>query len=264
LAITSANKRAVIVFATWSYREILSNWVSVAPPRITQDLVVHAYGLLYPILLRRLGHRVVTVSRRRPTRSGLWRDRVMAILSYLELSVEVVVCDADAVVLTDFTDELSAVEGDLLVSQGVGHPKEVFNAWHGFTLCCGFAVYRPTDRTISLMRKVSAHSMGERYDDQTALNTVLLENNLVWDSSRTQYFIEDGKRKIRCFSENLIGTVSEGELLGLRVILLPHASYRRMPNSNESSNPKVFHPLPKVGKGKGVKQSLQENGLWWL
>lgn len=259
---TRSTQRAVIVFATWSYREILSNWISLAPLRIRQDLVVHAYGMLYPTLLRRLGHRVVTVSKRRPTRSEIWRDRVEAILKYLELSFEVVVCDADALVLMDFTDELNSVEGDLLASQGVGHPKTVFKVWEGFTLCCGFAVYRPTDRTISLMRKVSSHSMGKGYDDQTALNTVLLDNGLVWGSYRTQYFLENGNRRIRCFSENLNGTVFEGDLSGLRVVLLTHANFRRMPNSIESTKPNVFHPLPKVGKGKGVKQSLKENELW--
>ena len=218
------------------------------------------------MILRLSGHRVVWVSMRRPTRSRIWHDRVKAILGYLALSVEVVVCDADAVVLKDFTDDVNALEGDLLVSQGVGHPKVVFKAWDGFTLCCGFAVYRPTERTISLMREASAHSMGKSYDDQTALNSVLRKNGLVWDPPPTQYFIEDGKRKIRCFPESLTGKIVEGDLSGLRVVLLPHANYRRMPNSTELTGPKVFHPSPRarVWNGKGNRQSLKDNGLWRL
>lgn len=263
---SNGGSRAVIVFASRSYRHILNNWIAVAPLRVSQQLIIHAYGFFYPVLLRLSGHRVVWVSIWRPTRSRIWRDRVKATLGYLALSVEVVVCDADAVVLEDFTDDLSAVEGDLLISQGVGHPKVAFWAWDGFTLCCGFAVYRPTPRTISLMQKVSAHSMGISYTDQSALNSVLLENGLVWDRPPTQYFLEDSRRKIRCFPDCLIGTIAEGDLSGLRVVLLPHASYRRMPNSVELTGPKVFHPSPQVGKGRGRgnKQSLRDNGLWRL
>lgn len=263
---SNGGSRAVIVFASWSYRRILTNWIVVAPPRVSKQLIIHAYGFIYPVLLRLSGHRVAWVSMRRPTRSRIWRDRVKATLGYLALSVEVVVCDADAVVLEDFTDHINAIAGDLLVSQGVGHPKVTFKAWDGFTLCCGFAVYRPTERTINLMRKVSAHSLGKSYDDQSALNSVLLESGLVWDRPPTQYVLEDSRHKICCFPERLIGTIAEGDLSGLRVVLLPHASYRRMPNSVELTGPKVFHPSPRVGKRtvKRNEQSLKDNGLWRL
>jgi len=259
---TNGGSHAVIVFASWSYRHILTNWLLLAPPRVSQQLFIHAYGFFYPVFLWLSGHRVVWVSMRRPTRAIIWRDRVKAILGFLVLSVEVVVCDADAVVLEDFTDDINAIAGDLLVSQGVGHPKVAFKAWDGFTLCCGFAVYRPTERTINLMRKVSAHSLGKSYNDQYALNSVLLENGLVWDPPSTQYILEDVKRKIRCFPESLAGTIADGDLSGLRVVLLPHTSYRRMPNYIELADPKVFHPYPVLGKGKGNNRSLKDNGLW--
>jgi hypothetical protein len=221
--------------------------------------------MFYPMFLRLSGYSVVWLSIRRPSRSKIWRDRVNAILRHLELSIEVVVCDADAIVVGDFTEDLNSIEGDLIISQGTGLPKVAFEAWGGFTLCCGFAVYRPEARTLSLMRKVSGYSEANHYDDQIALNSVLLDNKLVWGQPRTQYFIENGKRRIRCFSEELIGTVPEGDLKGLRVVMLPHSTYRRMPNSLELAEPKVFHPLPEVRKvARGVKQSLRDNGLWRL
>lgn len=263
MSATNGGKRVVVVFATWSYRHILTNWILVAPRQVRSELVVHAYGMFYPIFLRLFGHRVVWASMRRPTRSKIWLDRVQATLSYLERAVEVVVCDADAIVLRDFTDDLDAVEGDLIVSQGF-FPKAAFEAWDGFTLCCGFAVYRPSPRALILMRQVLDYSGAGRYDDQIALNSVLLENNLVWAPPRNQYFIEDSKRVARCFPENLVGIIPRGDLVGLRVVLLPHAVYRRMTNSSEVIEPKVFHPLPRQGKAKGVEQSLRENGLWRL
>jgi predicted ATP-grasp superfamily ATP-dependent carboligase len=149
------------------------------------------------------------------------------------------------------------------MSQGTGLPKSAFEAWGGFTLCCGFAVYRPEAKTLSFMRKVAGYSGAKQYDDQIALNSVLMDNKLVWEQPRTQYFIENGKRRIRCFPEELTGIIPEGDLTGLRVVLLPHSTYRRMPNSLELSEPKVFHPLPDVRKvARGIKQSLKDNGLW--
>lgn len=257
-------KRVVIVFATWTYRKILKNWVTIAPRSVSKNLVIYAYGLFYPTVLRLLGHNVMWISIRTPTRSKIWRDRVKAISNQLHNSAEVVVIDADALVLSDFTNEIDQIEGDVVISQGVGHPQSSFYAWSGFTLCCGFAVYRATEKTKRFMTKVAAFSGATGYDDQLSVNQVFLDNNLVWEQTSAQYFIQDEKRRIRCFPEGLVGTIPEGDLSGLKVFLLPHASYRRMPNNLENINPKVFHPLPKVQGAKGVTQSLKENGLWRL
>ena len=256
--------RTIAVFATWQYRRILQNWIQVAPSSIRGDLVIHAYGMLFPLLLRLLGHRVSVVSIRRPERSKIWLDRVKAILRYLELGFEVVICDADAVVLEDFTAEIEALRGNIVASQAVGHPKAVFQIWDGFALCCGFAVYRANETTIILMRKVLAYAGSQKFDDQTALNSVLLDNNLVWERPKTQYHLEGGNRRIRCFPESLAGTITEGDLSGLEVVLLPHSTYRRLPNSTESISPKVFHPIKSARKRKRNETSLKENGLWRL
>ena len=236
----------------------------MAPSSIRGDLVIHAYGMLFPLLLRLLGHRVSVVSIRQPTRPKIWLDRVKATLSYLELGVEVVICDADAVVLEDFTAEIDALKGNVVASQGVSHRTAVFRIWDGFNLCCGFAVYRANEISIVLVRKMLAYADSQKFNDQTALHSVLLENNLVWEIPKSQYHLEDSKRRIRCFPESLTGTITEGDLSGLVVVLLPHSTYRRFANSTESISPKVFHPIPSARQRKRIGASLKENGLWKL
>jgi hypothetical protein len=257
-------KRTIAVFATWSYRQILQNWIEAAPQSIKRQLVIHAYGTVFPLLLRLLGHRVSVVSIFRPTKSKIWRDRVKTTLNYLELGVELIICDADAVVLEDFTAEIDSIPGNVVASQGLGHPKAVFQSWDGFTLCCGFAIYRANETTIVLMKRVLDYEGSNEFDDQTALNSVLMNNNLIWEKPQANYFLEDEKRRIRCFPGILSGTVMEGDLSGLGVVLLPHSIYRRLPNSTESISPKVFHPIPGSRKRKENNIALKENGLWRL
>lgn len=87
------------------------------------------------------------------------------------------------------------------------------------------------------MRKVSAHSPGKSYVDQYALDSAVVENGLVWDPLSTQHFLEGSRQKIRWIPESLIGTIAHGNLSGFRVVVLAHASYRRMPNYIELFEP---------------------------
>jgi hypothetical protein len=175
---------------------------------------------------------------------------------------EVVNCDADAIIVQDFTGRIASLEGDLIISQGLGHPHSAFEQWGGFTLCCGFAVYRPSESTIELMKQVQRFESPGKYDDQTALNSTLLRHKLLWDKSSTSYNLPGARGQVTCFNTERRAKISSGSLAGLDVVLLPHAEFRRLPNKHEIREPLVFHPLPKMKGAAGVMATLKENHLW--
>jgi hypothetical protein len=180
----------------------------------------------------------------------------------LSQGYEVVNCDADAIILQDFTESLAEIQGDLVISEGLGHPRSAFEEWRGLTLCCGFAVYRPHETTIALMNLVQKFDGAGKYDDQTALNEVLVANSLEWDRPHKSYGLSGPNGQVKCFNTPVRGRVNQGLIAGLEVVMLEHADYRRLPNNYETRDPFVFHPLPKVKGAAGVIATLKQNRLW--
>jgi hypothetical protein len=254
--------RVVVVFVTWSYRKVLANWLAIAPPAIAEMTQIHAYGWLFPVLLRMRGLRVRTVSLRKPSRKDVFRDRVLATIQALRRGEEILICDADAIVLKDFWEELDGVEGAIVSSQGLGYPRVAGKAWGGFSLCCGFTLYRPHKLAIELLSSVCVSQLNSDHDDQTALNIALLNNDVAWDFPGNSYQLQGPRSMVKAFPQPLSGSIPSGQLAGLTVTVLEHSKYQRIEDENAQESPFVVHGFPQSSGPKGIENTLRSRGLW--
>lgn len=256
--------RVIVVFVTWSYRRALANWLASVRPAIVERTQIHAYGWLYPGVLRMRGLRVRTVSLRKPTRNDVFRDRVLATMKALKRGEEILICDADAIVLKDFWDELDKVEGRIVSSQGLGYPRVAGQAWGGFSLCCGFTLYRPHKLTIELLSSVRESQLDRDHDDQTALNIALLNNDVVWDFPGNSYQLQGPRSMVKAFPQALRGSIPSGQFAGMTITVLEHSKYQRIDDENAQESPTVVHAFPQSPGPKGIENTLRSHGLWVL
>lgn len=255
-----SRRRKIIVFATPGYSRILNNWMNRLPKELAPYVHIYSYGRIYSAILKRTPFQVTRVRSRAASRSQLWFDRVHAVLAAVEMGHEVTLVDADAMLLGDFFGLTSSIQADLIASQGVRHPIEVFENW-GFVLCCGFMIFRPTLATKDFLRKV-LDSDKHDFDDQRAINSILHQRGLLWEGGIGEYQVNSRGKSIRCFENVISGIVNLESAQAMKVSMLPHALFRRLPNEVEEKVPLVFHPQP-GGKGRSVIiNSLKSHNLW--
>jgi hypothetical protein len=112
------------------------------------------------------------------------------------------------------------------------------------------------------MTMVRDFCLEAQVDDQTALNSVLVEQQLEWENLDLNQCYQLDTKGTNFLANVRQGQIRVGPLAGLEVTVLEHAKYRRIPNSREANPPIVFHPLPSRQGAEGVESSLRANGLW--
>ena len=154
----------------------------------------------------------------------------------IDRGVSFVHSDADAFWLRDPSPHFSEVsQADLVFSSGTSHPREAFSAW-GFTLCAGFFFAQANPKTQYFFHQALAIS--ERIgNDQLGLNQAVIEDGLVWDTTKVSARKVSGPSGVVTFDQALLGRGQSG----LEVVLLPHALFARIEGlANE--NTVVLHP----------------------
>lgn len=133
--------------------------------------------------------------------SGLWALRMLILESLIgDAGLNVLMTDSDAIWMRDPRPALTSfLKTQDIIAQRGSFPPDVRLKWGVDTVCMGFALFsnRPSTRAV-LQRLLAKFASKEkdpsfpRYDDQWAINHVLDEAGIVWDSyvndvNRTQY-----------------------------------------------------------------------------
>lgn len=186
--------------------------------------------------------------------SWLWKLRVRIITDLLDEGLNVISSDSDAFWLRSpmpALNKAASMGADIIASRG----RSAFSGLRDIdwgTMCMGFAFFRATNETRSVMRELSRLTKSRVFDDQAGLNNLLKGKGLTFGEPVP--FIGSSKLDMgRCGSG------------GASIALLPHQDFIRVCEEEISrlKQATVVH-CPAAHAGATKEQSLRQQGLWFL
>lgn len=267
-ALQAAEKEGfvVMVFCDSKYKRLLENWL----------LYAENNGEEFPILICALdrqlademagrGYRVCHIPWSGPV-SELWRIRVRAIKTVLEMGIDVVHSDVDAVwcrsPLPFLRENRTA---DIIASQGTIWPPSVLSKW-GHVLCFGFVCFRSTKPVAWLVNRLATASTNaaKHFDDQQILNRTLSDLGVEWELGGGGYELAKDGKKFQCYEQTIAGGGKLPDGSPIRVSLLPHRLFQRLPNNIEKGKPVLAHPVAMRNRGSDSETELRRINCWGL
>jgi len=242
-----------VTFATEAFAPLLENWLRHARAAGVTDPLVFAMDAGLAAWLEQAG--VPSIRHDfNGTLADLWYQRTLVFEWLARRGIDFIHSDIDAVWLCDPRPFCRAgPDFDLVFSQGINYPPEVWHAW-GFVLCCGlFAVKAgpATARFFARVREMTAQVQ----DDQIAVNILLLDSGLSWRTDGAEsYPLINRQGQVFTAYRGMLEGVSERA--ALRVGLLPHDRVPRLPIPGADAL--VRHP---VGQGDLIEK-LRAAGCW--
>jgi hypothetical protein len=250
LLIAAARQRAagrpvVIAFADSRYADVLMNWlVALALQQVDNYLVIALDRDLHELLMAR-GIPCV-LCKLDGDLGDLWVERVRVFAALCAAGIDFIHSDVDAVWLRDPRNTyFGSGDADLIASQGTVWPRDVHQRF-GFVLCCGLFALRSSAASRQLLAELLPHVATTR-DDQISLNRLLANRQMEWRANpKDTYYLTAGPMRFLCSRSLIVGKAADG----LRVSVLPHHLFRRLPLPL-SDVPFVSHPLtPKEPRAK--------------
>lgn len=168
----------------------------------------------------------------------LWVQRIRIFRALLEAGEEIIHSDTDAIWIRNPLEAGAARQcaQDLVFSQGTVWPVDVHGAW-GFVLCCGWFWMRPSAGVRAFFTALEA-DVQVSGDDQMSVNRVLARAGAKWSHGPAgDYQLAFNGRMIQCWSQAVSGTLSG---FPLRVALLPHCEFQRLPEASDRAIVKHF------------------------
>jgi len=138
-------------------------------------------------------------------REMMFAIRWKYILSQLEQGISIIMTDVDNIFnshvpLADF------MEYDVIHAYESRHPEEIF-ARLGFVVCGGMSFFKASKPAIHFVR-LMFERCGRYCDDQTQLNSLILDLNITWDSTDHLPRPEERQDMSKIPSKSMIGTCS--------------------------------------------------------
>lgn len=245
LAEIVANDRVVTVtFANQAYLDVLHNWLNhIEELGIDNVMVVSLDSKTHDYLVERDVPSVCVPCGEDYQQIVRLRLETLHTLNYYKFSV--LQSDVDAVWLKNPLDYLANIPTDLIFSQGTVWPPDVHENW-GFTVCCGFAMYRPTCLRSQFWNTVRSEFRNDPTSDQRAVNLAVAKEKVSWDFKSQEILDLHDNRTLWISDETIVGS-SETISVGV----LPHRLFQRIV-MNGVSERYVVHPT----SDKGNKETM--------
>jgi hypothetical protein len=247
-----------VVTANFAHVDLLDNWLCHMDRLGIRRLLVIAMDDMLADRLNSAGIPTVRAGFN-GSMSDFWiqRAKIWALLA--ARGVEFINSDTDAVWLRDPISPYSDRPFDMLFSQGTLLPLEAARAW-GHVLCCGFFWARPGAAVRRLLETLAA-SRADGFDDQVALNRLLVSAGTTWSSDTSaSYRLQFYGRSFRAYREPVSGFCPS---LGLHLMLLPHRLFPRLQSDADPSAAMVRHVLSVNGHAERVSL-MRDAGCWLL
>ncbi len=216
-----------VVVVSDPYASLLRNWIAhMHRLGITRFLVV----AMDDAIETRLEGQGMVIARASFDGSApdFWLRRMLVWRHLIEIGVDIIQSDIDALWFRDLVKDFRVDQPfDLLCSQGTLHPMEAVERW-GFVLCTGLMWVRACPPSVKFFDAFA--SRGQQVlqsDDQVVMNNLLADLRMAWEKAGVQpHAIHFDGESFLTFPHTLWGTALE---LGLRVGLLPHNLFPRLP-----------------------------------
>jgi tetratricopeptide (TPR) repeat protein len=178
----------------------------------------------------------------RKIKSIFWFETVKLRRRINSMGVNYIHTDIDAFWLRNPLSLMESIKCDILGSIAHGQPRHLVRDW-GFAICCGFYSIRSNERTRKIYDQY-VRLTGRLPHDQAALNQLLYDNGITWETQSTSY------KRGRCNGS------------GLDVYILPENIVSRDPSSlSRTTIPYVFHPYLGSGAMNKKLETLNEWGI---
>ena len=267
-AIQAAEKEGtvVMVFCDSRYKRLLENWLLYAEDnKEGLPILICALDMQLADEMAGRGYHVFHVPWVGSV-SELWGLRVRAIKTVLEMGIDVVHSDVDAVWCDSPLPFLREnPTADIIASSGTIWPPSALSKW-GHVLCFGFVYFRSTKPVTWLVDKLATASINfaRQFDDQQILNQILCNLGVEWESNGGGYELIKNGQKFQCYEQTIAGGAKLPDGSPISVALLPHRLFQRMPNSIEKGKPVLAHPMPMRNCGSDSETELRRINCWRL
>ena len=181
----------------------------------------------------------------KPNTKKIWHIRIQKISSLLQEGKTVLITDVDSIwnKFVDLESVFPDTSFDSVHSICGNSPKRVKNAW-GFTLCGGFAIYRPTMNNIQIWRTLEKRCK-KKCDDQEELNLLYYENDM-------QFFDWKNDGEGRKFKEGVLKSKK------LKILILDEDFVLRGSDPTKCKVNWVMNPRISAKDGNKKLQMLQK------
>jgi hypothetical protein len=243
----------VIVFANAAYAALLANWIGFA--RASNILVIALDAEAQGVAAANGVASVLLPGT--ASRAELWILRALLFSEFARAGMDFIHSDVDAVWARSPVEEVRSLDVDIAFTSGTVWPREVARRW-GFVVCCGFFAVRASPATASFFADVAKRAAACG-DDQVAVNEALVAAGATWmPRARGEQRVYQG-RPFQIFADTVFGDAD-----GLRLALLPHRRFPRLPDP--AADVVVAHPLGSPAKGVSgaecAARALATLGLW--
>jgi len=225
-----ASEPLIVTFADSRYLPLLAVWLEKLQCLKLSRIRIYGLDAATLVWCRDRGLDAVALEWQGDLRE-LWVKRIAVFRALLADGEEFIHSDADAIWLRNPLQEGSArhLQEDLVFSQGTVWPPNVHERW-GFVLCCGWFWARPTKVAQGFFRALEGdvRTIG---DDQISVNRLLAAAGATWQhAGRGDYHLQFQDRLVHCWSAPIRATFPSAPL---RVALLPHAEFQRLPEATD-------------------------------
>ena len=248
----------IVVFSDTNFQPILENWLAAIRRTGLRNYVVFALDSALQAALEKRGVPSIHV----PfdgSFGGLMAHRLKVFRQLCSEGIDFVHSDADAVWFADPMDAyFSDPAADLTFSQGICHPRDVYESW-GFVLCCGLFGARASTKTKRFFDRILAE-IPNGGDDQTAVNRILRDDGMTWNvDPSNSYRISAGTGdQVLCAEIPFHGMSRDSDLV---VSVLPHRQFQRLGMPADGAY--VRHVYASKDIGKKIARLKQRN-CWVL
>lgn len=120
----------------------------------------------------------------------LWIKRILFLKDLLaQNSFDILHCDADAVWRKNPFNLITDTTIDMFFTPGLNYPDAIFNEW-GFVVRGGFYYLRNNSFVNNFMKDWVEYTIKYK-DDQTGLNHLLHDKQVIWNIPKEKYYIQN-------------------------------------------------------------------------
>lgn len=214
--------KLIVAVANNKYSDIVENWLlHINKLKIKNYLIIALDKELYIYLINK-NYNVFYDPLKITSIFDLWKKRVEIYKQTVEIGVDIVHSDPDAVWLRDPMEDYFSNKNnyDLIFSEGTAWPKKIYEKW-GFILCCGLFYAKASPKTVSLFNEM-LNKLHIYKDDQATINNILYEDEIEWVviDKKVKQFNDNNF----IYSDKLISGIGKN----YKIQILPHNLFQRI------------------------------------
>lgn len=193
---TAVDNNLIVSQLAINYYPMLEKWLVYFKKHDLKNLLIIA---LDPIVYKKVSdlglqvYHLPIFAFQKNVKNILWYETVKFRQRIINSGVNYLHSDLDAFWLKNPYNFVTNLSGDIVSSIGYGTPRELVKNW-GFVACLGFYYMKSNQNTRLFYNDYLKYTKRNKHD-QDGLNTLLFENNIIWEDNNEYYLTGVSKSK---------------------------------------------------------------------